>query len=145
MDRAFFVIFVTGFERGKEDLLPLPLKEDSHSISKSKVRKMSAEMFYDGSEGTIRCNETREYGNFCTTSFFFPVSPWEWDILDWDDSHIMEHCTHQTFKFPSSFLTSLVCRQPVCFSWYSLWLKQSTLSLDRNLFALFMIMILWIN
>lgn len=32
------VVFVTGFERGKEDLLPLPLKEDSHSISKSKVR-----------------------------------------------------------------------------------------------------------
>uniref|UniRef100_A0A3Q3JE41 Oxysterol-binding protein n=1 Tax=Monopterus albus TaxID=43700 RepID=A0A3Q3JE41_MONAL len=30
---------VTGFERGKEDLLPLPLKEDSHSISKSKVQK----------------------------------------------------------------------------------------------------------
>uniref|UniRef100_A0A3Q4GMX1 Oxysterol binding protein like 8 n=1 Tax=Neolamprologus brichardi TaxID=32507 RepID=A0A3Q4GMX1_NEOBR len=35
--RTFFMI--TGFERGKEDLLPLPLKEDSHSISKSKVQK----------------------------------------------------------------------------------------------------------
>lgn len=37
--RTFFM--VTGFERGKEDLLPLPLKEDSHSISKSKVRKLT--------------------------------------------------------------------------------------------------------
>lgn len=33
--------FATGFERGKEDLLPLPLKEDSHSISKSKVGNQS--------------------------------------------------------------------------------------------------------
>lgn len=55
------MIFVTGFERGKEDLLPLPLKEDSHSISKSKVRKISTEMFSDGSDGMVRCNETREY------------------------------------------------------------------------------------
>lgn len=44
MDRAFLitiVLSVTGFERGKEDLLPLPLKEDSHSISKSKVGKIT--------------------------------------------------------------------------------------------------------
>lgn len=33
--------FVPGFERGKEDLLPMPLKEDSHSISKSKVRSIT--------------------------------------------------------------------------------------------------------
>lgn len=35
------MVSVEGFERGKEDLLPLPLKEDSHSISKSKVRDPS--------------------------------------------------------------------------------------------------------
>ncbi len=45
LDCAFpytIVLFVAGFERGKEDLLPLPLKEDSHSISKSKVRKITS-------------------------------------------------------------------------------------------------------
>ena len=39
MQGFFAVVVVPGFERGKEDLLPLPLKEDSNSISKSKVRK----------------------------------------------------------------------------------------------------------
>ncbi|XP_056281477.1 oxysterol-binding protein-related protein 8 [Pseudoliparis swirei] len=38
-----------GFERGKEDLLPLPLKEDSHSISKSK----SETKLYNGSDKDV--------------------------------------------------------------------------------------------
>ncbi|KAG7235976.1 hypothetical protein INR49_001682 [Caranx melampygus] len=37
------------FERGKEDLLPLPLKEDSHSISKSK----SETKLYNGSDKDV--------------------------------------------------------------------------------------------
>ncbi|CAG5927299.1 unnamed protein product [Menidia menidia] len=39
----------TGFERGKEDLLPLPLKEDSNSISKSK----SETKLYNGSDKDV--------------------------------------------------------------------------------------------
>lgn len=60
-------VCVAGFERGKEDLLSLPLKEDSHSISKSKVRekkKYSSEMWCDVKKQLgAWCNETRECGN----------------------------------------------------------------------------------
>uniref|UniRef100_A0A4W6E7K3 Oxysterol-binding protein n=1 Tax=Lates calcarifer TaxID=8187 RepID=A0A4W6E7K3_LATCA len=42
-------ISLPGFERGKEDLLPLPLKEDSHSISKSK----SETKLYNGSDKDV--------------------------------------------------------------------------------------------
>lgn len=41
LTEKLMMVSVEGFERGKEDLLPLPLKEDSHSISKSKVREPS--------------------------------------------------------------------------------------------------------
>lgn len=51
----FFLVFAAGFERGKEDLLPLPLKEDSHSISKSKVgENLFTELFFDECAGMIR-------------------------------------------------------------------------------------------
>uniref|UniRef100_A0A8C4DYX5 Oxysterol-binding protein n=1 Tax=Dicentrarchus labrax TaxID=13489 RepID=A0A8C4DYX5_DICLA len=43
------VSYSHGFERGKEDLLPLPLKEDSHSISKSK----SETKLYNGSDKDV--------------------------------------------------------------------------------------------
>uniref|UniRef100_A0AAQ4R798 Oxysterol-binding protein n=1 Tax=Gasterosteus aculeatus aculeatus TaxID=481459 RepID=A0AAQ4R798_GASAC len=46
---CFDFVFVPGFERGKEDLLPLPLKEDSHSISKSK----SETKLYNGSDKDV--------------------------------------------------------------------------------------------
>ncbi|XP_028306504.1 oxysterol-binding protein-related protein 8 isoform X2 [Gouania willdenowi] len=42
-------ISLPGFERGKEDLLPLPLKEDSHSIAKSK----SETKLYNGSDKDV--------------------------------------------------------------------------------------------
>ncbi|TNM91482.1 hypothetical protein fugu_019862 [Takifugu bimaculatus] len=43
------VSYSHGFERGKEDLLSLPLKEDSHSISKSK----SETKLYNGSDKDV--------------------------------------------------------------------------------------------
>uniref|UniRef100_A0A3P9IHI6 Oxysterol-binding protein n=1 Tax=Oryzias latipes TaxID=8090 RepID=A0A3P9IHI6_ORYLA len=43
------VSYSHGFERGKEDLLPLPLKEDSNSISKSK----SETKLYNGSDKDV--------------------------------------------------------------------------------------------
>ncbi|MED6241725.1 Oxysterol-binding protein- protein 8 [Ataeniobius toweri] len=43
------VIYSHGFERVKEDLLPLPLKEDSNSISKSK----SETKLYNGSDKDV--------------------------------------------------------------------------------------------
>ncbi|XP_029901326.1 oxysterol-binding protein-related protein 8 isoform X4 [Myripristis murdjan] len=43
------VSYSHGFERGKEELLPLPLKEDSHSISKSK----SETKLYNGSDKDV--------------------------------------------------------------------------------------------
>ncbi|XP_069569244.1 oxysterol-binding protein-related protein 8 isoform X1 [Brachyistius frenatus] len=43
------VSYSHGFERGKEDLLPLSLKEDSHSISKSK----SETKLYNGSDKDV--------------------------------------------------------------------------------------------
>lgn len=101
--------FVPGFERGKEDLLPLPLKEDSHSISKSKVRKitpLSCSVMGGeerlGALACVSCNESREYGNYCMSCFLSQ------SCLRREIAHI--GMTHTSFKLYTSNIYQLKFR-----------------------------------